>query len=132
MTEERNIFKEIQDRHEILKVAQDLGIRLRQVGNSYRADSIAGTGDGKDAFSVYPKDNTWYDFMLKIGGDITDLVAHVKYNGDKGAALRELMPEWTSENVKVQISKREKFMQDIERWHNELLSDKPHCIRARE
>ena len=132
MTEERNIFKEIQDRHEILKVAQDLGIRLRQVGNSYRADSIAGTGDGKDAFCVYTKSNTWYDFMLKIGGDITDLVAYVKYDGDKSAALRELMPEWTSEKVKIQLSQREKFMQDIERWNNELLSDKPHCVKARE
>ncbi|MBR6901026.1 MAG: toprim domain-containing protein [Synergistaceae bacterium] len=127
-----SIFSEVQDRYNIVGVAESLGLRLHKVGSSFRADSIAGTGDGKDAFSVYPKDNTWYDFMLKIGGDITDLVAHVKYNGDKGAALRELMPEWTSEKVKVQISQREKFMQDIERWHNELLSNKTHCVKARE
>lgn len=130
--QDENIFQAIQERYSILEVAKNLGISTRQVGNSYRANSIAGTGEGRDAFCAYPKSNTWYDFMLKIGGDITDLVAYVKYDGDKSAALRELMPEWTSEKVKIQISQREKFMQDIERWHNEIFSNKPHCVKARE
>ena len=124
-----NIFQAVQERYTIEEVTRGLGITLRQVGGSLRADSIVGTGEGKDAFCVYPKSNTWYDFMLRIGGDITDLVAYVKYNGDKGAALRELMPEWTSEKIKIQISKRDEFQKTIERWQSEIFNQSKKSSR---
>ena len=127
-----NIFAEVQDRYTVKEIAEQLGIRLHRVGSDERANSIFGDGDeGKDAFAVYQKSNTWYDFMERKGGDVTDLVAVVKFNGDRGAALRELMPEWTPEKVKIQVSERQEFMKTIERWHTDLFNpNKQASFRA--
>ena len=125
-----NIFTEIQEKYNVKEVAEQLGIMLHRVGGSYRANSIFGNGEGENAFAVYPENNRWYDFMNKQGGDIVDLVATVKFNGDKGAAIRELMPEYVPEKIKIQKSQRDEFMKDVERWHNELFSNKPYAVRA--
>ena len=132
--ENKSIFLEVQDRYNVVDVAESLGIRLHKVGSSFRANSIAGNGDGKDAFAVYENSNTWYDFMLHIGGDITDLVAHVKYNGNKSQALCELLPDCKqSHDFKREISKREEFAQNIKRLSEELLSsNKEINVEARE
>ena len=128
---EENIFTAAQEKYGIEEVAEQLGIRLHKVGGSLRANSIFGDGEGENAFAVYPKSGRWYDFMNKQGGDVTDLVAVVKFNGDKYKALQELMPEFTSEKVKFQKTQRDKFMQDIERWHNDLMNpNKPMSVRA--
>ena len=122
--QEANIFQAVNEKYDIVEVARDLGIRIKKVASGYRANSIANNGEGENAFAIYPNSNSWYDFMLEIGGDVTDLVAYVKYNGDKGAALRYLMPEWTSEKVRVQISAQQKFNENIERWNSELFNSK--------
>ena len=134
MSENHNVFSEVQDRYNIVDVAESLGIRLHKVGSSFRADSIAGTGDGKEAFAIYEKTNSWYDFMLNIGGDITDLVACVKYNGDKYQALCELVPDCKkSQDFKREISKRDEFAQDIKRLSEDLLNSNEHTrVEARE
>lgn len=134
MNENLNIFKAVQEKYSIVDVISDLGIRLHRVGSSLRADSIAGNGAGKDAFAVYEDTNTWHDFMLGIGGDITDIVAYVKYNGDKYKALCELMPECKqARNIARELSKREEFTKDIKRLSNELLtSDTSANVEARE
>ena len=93
MQQEKTIFEEVQARYDILEVAAELGIDLRRVGSTYRASSIAKDGGGEIAFTVYPDSNSWYDFKLNIGGDITDLVAFVKFDGDKKQALLELLPD---------------------------------------
>ena len=134
MNDKNNAFRAVQEKYRIADVAGDLRIRLHRVGGSLRANSIAGNGAGKDAFAVYEDSNTWHDFMLGIGGDITDLVAYVKYNGDKYRALCELMPECKqAHNFAREISKREEFTKDIKRLSDELLtSDKPVNVQARE
>ena len=130
---DENIFEAVQEKYTVKEVAEQLGIRLHKVGASWRANSIQGNGDGKDAFAIYEKSNTWYDFMLDKGGDITDLVATVKYDGDKGAALRELMPDSTPEKVKFQLSKRDEFMKNVERWHQEIFNPRRQSsVRALE
>ncbi|MBQ9418914.1 MAG: toprim domain-containing protein [Synergistaceae bacterium] len=116
------IFQTVNEKYEIAEVAKGLGITLHRVGRSLRADSIAGNGAGKDAFAVYETTNTWYDFMLGKGGDITDLVAIVKYKGDKYRALCELMPECQqSRDFRREISKRDEFAQFVKKLSGELL-----------
>ena len=127
---DENIFAAVQEKYNVKEVAEQLGIMLHRVGGSYRANSIFGNGDGENAFAVYPENNRWYDFMERKGGDVVDLVATVKFNGDKGAAIRELMPEYVPEKIKIQKSQRDEFMKDVERWHNELFSNKPFAVRA--
>lgn len=109
-----NSFKEVQERHNIVDIAKELGITLHRVGSSLRGNSIAGNGTGTDAFTIYESTNTWHDFMLGIGGDITDLVAYVKYNGDKYQALCELLPDCQNQSVKQSVSLRETFMEEID------------------
>ena len=40
MPQSENIFKSVQERYEIVEVAKELGIRLKKVGGSLRANSI--------------------------------------------------------------------------------------------
>ena len=48
--------------------------------------------------------------MIAIGGNITDLVAYMKYNGDKYSALCELMSEYqNNRDFRREISKRDEF-----------------------
>ena len=117
MLQERNIFKEVQERYNIKDVAESLGIKFTRKN---RAWSIANNGAGEYAFAIYPASNTWYDFMLQQGGDITDLVAYVKYNGDKKAALQDLMPNWNEGKIHTQLNKRDEFMKTNEHFNNEL------------
>ena len=127
-----NIFAAVQEKYSIKEIAASLDIRLHRVGADYRANSIFGDGsEGRNAFAIYPIENRWYDFRDHRGGDITDLVAIVKYNGDKYKALQELMPGATSEKIKAQISQRQEFAKTVERWHNDLLNpNKPMSVRA--
>ena len=129
-----SIYKEIQQKYRIEEVAKDLGIRLHRVGSSLRADSIAGNGQGKDAFAVYEQTNTWRDFMTGQGGDITDLVALVKYNGDKHMALCELMPECqNTHNFRNEISKRDEFESSVQRGFDDLTNvNKPVGVIAKD
>lgn len=55
----------------------------------------------KNPTSFYCDDDYWYDFGSATGGDVIDLAAQLKYNGDIGMAIRELSHELgiQSENV---------------------------------
>ena len=88
-TPEKSVFQAIQEKYSILEIASELNIHLR----NNRSDSIAVDGGGENAFCVYPETNRWFDFKLGYGGDITDLVAFMKYSGDKTDALKELAPQ---------------------------------------
>ena len=113
MNQERSIFQEIQEKYRIVEVARDLGLIVKKKGQSdgsYRADSIAPEGGGENALALYESTNTWYDFKLEVSGDITDLVARVKYNGDKKAALRELMPNYDNGRYEAELKKKQEFI----------------------
>ncbi len=47
----------------------------------------------KNPTSFYCEDDYWYDFGSATGGDVIDLAAQLKYNGDIGTAIRELSRE---------------------------------------
>ena len=55
----------------------------------------------KNPTSFYCEDDYWYDFGSATGGDVIDLAAQLKYNGDIGMAIRELSRELgiQSENI---------------------------------
>ena len=50
--------------------------------------------DAKNNSSLLVNERDWYDFGSGIGGDIIDLAAHDKFNGDKGEAIRYLAESW--------------------------------------
>lgn len=47
----------------------------------------------KNPTSFYCEDDYWYDFGSATGGDVIDLAAQLKYNGDISTAIRELSRE---------------------------------------
>ncbi|MBQ7217123.1 MAG: toprim domain-containing protein [Synergistaceae bacterium] len=119
MEQEKSIFQQVQERYDILDVAANLGIDLRRVGSTYRANSIAKDGGGENAFTVYPDSNSWFDFKLNIGGDITDLVAFYKFDGDKKQALLELMPDHATQIDRFLVQ-RKQFLSEVEKAHSFL------------
>lgn len=122
MDEEKTIFQEVQERYDILDVAADLGIDLIRVGRTYRANSIAKEGGGQNAFTVYPESNSWFDFMLNIGGDITDLVAFYKFDGDKKQALLELLPD-RAQQIDHFLNQRKEFVAEVEKYFSIMLNN---------
>ena len=50
--------------------------------------------DAKNNTSLLVNSRDWYDFGSGLGGDIIDLAAHDKFNGDKGKAIRYLAETW--------------------------------------
>ena len=128
--EEHNLFQEVQSKFSIIDVAQKLGIDVQRVGRTYRAYSIAPDGGGKNAFTVYMESNSWFDFKLGIGGDITDLVAYYKFNGDIKQALIDLLPDRTKE-IDYYLEQRKKFAQEVEQYHQWLLNNYQEVVGDR-
>lgn len=60
--------------------------------------------DAKNATSLMVNARDWYDFGSGLGGDVIDMAAYDKYNGDKGKAIRYLSEKWN-----LQISHIPKF-----------------------
>ena len=135
---EQSIFQVIQEQFNIVTVAEQmLNLRLRKCGSTYRADSIAPDGGGKDAFALYPSDNSFYDFKTEQGGDIAQLVADVKFGGNIKEAIRFLMPDFYSnpkEQAKIEreLEARRDFAKQVEDWHELILKpDNKHSQLAR-
>lgn len=78
----------IKGKYSVLEYARDvLGLPVKKSGD--RCTSIMpGPHKTNNAFVVY--NDWWYDFSGGVGGDMIDLCAVAKYDGDKGAAIRDL------------------------------------------
>ena len=116
---ETSVFQEIQERFNIIDVAKSLGLRIKRIGSSYRSDSIDGDG-GENALAFYESTNSWYDFKLQIGGDVTSLVAQVKFDGDIKEAIHDLLPNRESHRVSEELKAKSQFVVNVERWHNNI------------
>ena len=126
-----SIFQEVQERFNIKEVAEGLGLHVKKVGSTYRADSIDSSGRGENALALYESTNSWFDFMLNIGGDVADLVAQVKFGGDLKLALHYLLPDVSHGFIDKEIKQRNEFKERVDRWNYDLLHDKREfCSRA--
>ena len=77
----------IKEKYSVLEYARDvLHLPINKSGE--RCCSLAPDSHNPTALVVY--NDWWYDFKLGCGGDIIDLCACAKYDGDKGKAIREL------------------------------------------
>ncbi|MBO7330012.1 MAG: toprim domain-containing protein [Lentisphaeria bacterium] len=50
--------------------------------------------DAKNNSSLLVNERDWFDFGSGIGGDVIDLAAHDKFNGNKGQAIKYLAESW--------------------------------------
>ena len=108
----------------VLEYAQNvLGLAVRKSGD--RCTSLAG-GNNPTAMVVF--EDWWYDFKLGAGGDVIDLCACARHNGDKGAAIRELAgdridPHWREYT--------QNLCNRIEKWHEELREEDREYLHGR-
>lgn len=80
-------IKEIKQRYTCVDVAKLCGLAIRRAGDRI-ASPLRPGADNKTAFVV--EEEFFYDFVSGEGGDCIDLLAALKYNGNKGLAIREL------------------------------------------
>ncbi|MBR2209758.1 MAG: toprim domain-containing protein [Synergistaceae bacterium] len=80
----------IKEKYSVLEYARDiLGLPVKRDGD--RCKSLA--PNSKNPTSLIIFNDWWYDFKLGCGGDVIDLCACAKFDGDKGKAIRELAGE---------------------------------------
>ena len=66
-------------------------------------------------------DDYWYDYSDGKSGDVIDLCAIVRHNGDKGEAMRELGAEFFTGFTPAVYHKHSLSLQQlIEKWHSQL------------
>ncbi len=81
----------IKERYSVLEYARDvLGLPVKNSGD--RCISLAPNSHNATAMVVY--EDWWYDFKQGCGGDVIDLCACAKHDGDKGEAIRELAGDY--------------------------------------
>lgn len=117
---DRDMIDEVKRNNSIVDTARRLGLELHREGRDYRSYSIFNKGDNNNC-TVFNNDNgLFYDFKAGIGGDVIDLVAELKFNGDKGAAINEL----SGDRAYVQSDEYKNYVQslqaDINKWHADL------------
>ena len=70
-----------------MDVAQRCGLPIQRSGDRCVSPLRPGATNGS---SFYITDDFWYDFGDSRGGDCIDLLAELRYDGDRGRAIREL------------------------------------------
>lgn len=116
----------IKERYSVLEYARDvLGLPVHRAGD--RCTSIMpGQHKTNNAFVVYQ--DWWYDFSGGCGGDVIDLCAISKHNGNKGAAIRELGGDYGNEDWKTYT---QKLGDKIAYFHTKLRESDLHYLRRR-
>lgn len=82
------------------------------ISSGRRCVSPLRTG-AKNPTSFYCDDDFWYDFGSGTGGDVIDLAAQLKYNGDVGEAIRGLASE-----LGIKSDRDEKWKDEIQNLCN--------------
>ena len=77
----------IKQRISCVDVAQRCGLPIQRSGDRCVSPLRAGASN---ASSFCVDDEFWYDFGSASGGDCIDLLAELKYSGDRGQTIREL------------------------------------------
>ena len=82
----------IKEHFSVLEYARDvLGLPVHKEGD--RCMSIApGPHKSNNAFVIY--NDRWMDYSMGLGGDVIDLCAIAKHDGDRGEAIRELAGDY--------------------------------------
>ncbi|MEA5034198.1 phage/plasmid primase, P4 family [Cloacibacillus evryensis] len=104
-------ISEIKAKQSVLDYARDvLGWDVHKPGDrTYSLDR----GHNKTCLTVY--EDWWYDFKTGQGGDLIDLCALAKFDGDRGRAIRELggsSPRWRAET--------QNLCNLVQKWHEAL------------
>ncbi|MBQ3646555.1 MAG: type I secretion C-terminal target domain-containing protein, partial [Synergistaceae bacterium] len=105
----------IKEKYSLIDYARnECGLPIRKDGD--RCKSFA--PGSKNPTAVIFSNDHWHDFKTGLNGDVIDLCAILKHNGDKGEAIRELAGEYGyNPDWKEKTQKRNNL---VAYWHEQL------------
>ena len=122
----------IKQRISCVDVAQRLGLPILKSGDRCVSPLRAGASNPS---SFVCDDDFWYDFGDGRGGDVIDLLAEIKYNGDRGRAIRELatITGVTDNNPRSDawITYTQNLCNQIAYWQTQLTPDDRAYLHSR-
>lgn len=123
----------IKQRISCVDVAQRCGLSIRQSGDRCVSPLRQGASN-PSSFAV--DDDFYYDFGNGSGGDCIDLLAELRYSGDRGAAIRELA-RWAGvapdgvDNSHEWRSYTEALNAQTAYYHSQLTEEDRRYLRSR-
>lgn len=122
----------IKQRITCVGVAQRLGLPIRNSGDRC-VSPLRNGASNPSSFMV--DDAFWYDFGDVRGGDQIDLLAEVKYSGDRGRAIRELaeITGVTDSNPRPDgwVEYTQNLCNQIAFWQSQLTDDDRNYLHSR-
>lgn len=109
----------IKSRMTCVEYAKRAGLPIVKSGDRC-VSPLRSTANNKTAFVVY--DDFFYDFVSQHGGDVIDLCALLKHDGDKRSAIRELAMLTGTETVSSRnwVKATSQLNNLIQLWHESL------------
>ena len=124
---DRNAIDELKKNNPIVDTARRLGLELFKSGRDYRSYSIYNKGNNPTATVFLTDKDYFWDFKADAGGDVIELVAVVKYNGDRLAALNEL----SGGTLKFNNGDNNRLKANINKWHEALRDEDINYLTSR-
>lgn len=122
----------IKQRISCVDVAQRCGLPIQRSGDRCVSPLRQGASN-QSSFCV--DDDFWYDFGDSRGGDCIDLLAELRYSGDRGAAIRELatLTGVTDSNPRSDawITYTQNLCNQIAYWHTQLTPEDYDYLHSR-
>ena len=122
----------IKQRISCVDVAQRCGLPIQRSGDRCVSPLRPGA---TNASSFCVDDDFWYDFGDSRGGDCIDLLAELKFSGDRGAAIRELaaLTGVTDSNPRSDawITYTQNLCNQIAYWHTQLTPEDYDYLHSR-
>ena len=114
MRELKNTIDEIKRHISCVEYAKQNGLSIYQSGDRCKSPLRLGASN-KTSFWVF--DDHWYDWGSGVGGDVIDFAAHLKFDGDKGKAIRALAK---SVGIEIDAPQSAEWVQETQRLCNEI------------
>lgn len=130
MRDVKEVISEIKSKITVVEYARDiLGFGIKKPGDRWYSLKPSSTNK---TCCVFQKDY-FKDFNLDISGDVVDLCAYTKYNGDKGKAIRDLA-SYCGISIEEDLNWKKNAQAFGDRcalWHNQLLVTDKQYLKER-
>jgi len=125
-------ISQIKQRISCVQFAQNNGLQIAKSGDRCVSPLRPGAKN-KTSFIVY--DDFYFDFGSGEGGDVIDLAAALKHNGDKGKAIRELAKitgvETDNYNTSEWVDYTQNLCKEIQYYHEHLTDEDREYLHKR-